>query len=292
MQLIASTPASRPPPGSLLPRLQPITPTALRESVERYAIPRARGTEGHSSIRARLLDDLADALGPSAPLRLDEAGNVIAGTPDDARVLIGAHYDSVPNTPGADDNASALAALVAAARAIGPDAGVCLVAFDGEESGFLGSRAFVARHRMPRLAHVHILEMVGYASHAANSQRNPLPMIDAPTVGDFLAVVGSYTSGPLLRHVLSAADSHPIPVQTLELPDVPLHRIDELSPHLLRSDHAPFWWSGRPALMWTDTAEFRNPHYHQASDTPDTLDFEFLAAVTRLLAHAAIEAAR
>ena len=74
-------------------------------------------------------------------------------------------------------------------------------------------------------------------------------------------------------------------MQGLYLPDVPLEMIRQISHHLLRSDHAPFWRAGLPALMWTDTAEFRNPHYHRPTDTPETLDYEFLAGVTRLLVH-------
>ena len=66
---------------------------------------------------------------------------------------------------------------------------------------------------------------------------------------------------------------------------MPLERIGQLSHHLLRSDHAPFWRAGLPALMWTDTAEFRNPNYHRPTDTPETLDYEFMAEVARLLVH-------
>jgi hypothetical protein len=87
---------------------------------------------------------------------------------------------------------------------------------------------------------------------------------------------------------LATADCHAIPVQGLFLPDVPLETVGRISHHLLRSDHAPFWQKGIPALMWTDTAEFRNPHYHMATDTPETLDYEFLAGVTRLLVHAVL----
>jgi len=99
--------------------------------------------------------------------------------------------------------------------------------------------------------------------------------IQTPTVGDFLGLVGTYGSRQLLNHVLF-------------LPDVPLEMIERISHHLLRSDHAPFWRAGLPALMWTDTAEFRNPHYHRPTDTPETLDYEFLAGVTRLLVHAVL----
>ena len=225
-------------------------------------------------------------------VQVDGAGNVVVGDPSRARVLVGAHYDSIPGTPGADDNASGVAASIAAARAVGPHEDVCFVAFDGEECGFVGSRALVAGLGPHRPEQVHILEMVGYASRQPGTQRNPVPAIQAPTVGDFLALVGTHASRGMLDHVLSTADAHAVPVQGLYLPDVPLEMIEGISHHLLRSDHAPFWRAGLPALMWTDTAEFRNPHYHRATDTPETLDYDFLAGVTRLLVHAVLTAIR
>ena len=221
-------------------------------------------------------------------VEVDAAGNVVVGDPRRAKILIGAHYDSIPGTPGADDNASGVSALIAAAHAIGPHEDVCYVAFDGEECGFVGSRALVAGLGQHRPEQVHVLEMVGYASREPGSQRNPVPVIQVPTVGDFLGLVGTFSSRRLLDHVLATADCHAVPVQGLFLPDVPLEMIGRISHHLLRSDHAPFWEEGIPALMWTDTAEFRNPHYHSHTDTPETLDYEFLAGVTRLLVHAVL----
>ena len=216
---------------------------------------------------------------------MDAAGNVVVGDPRRATILIGAHYDSIPGSPGADDNASGVAALLVAARALGPREGVCYVAFDGEEHGHVGSRALVAGLGRHHLEQVHVLEMVGYTSREPGSQRNPSPLIQAPDVGDFLGLVGTHRSRSLLDHVLATASCHAVPVQGLYLPDVPLEMIRQISHHLLRSDHVPFWRAGLPALMWTDTAEFRNPHYHRPSDTPETLDYEFLAGVTRLLIH-------
>src|SRR5262249_42879665 len=154
---------------------------------------------------------------------------------------VGAHYDSIPSTPGADDNASGVAALVAAARAIGPQDDVCYVAFDGEECGFIGSQALVAGLGRHRLEQVHILEMVGYASDEPGSQRNPVPVIQAPSVGDFLGVVGTHGSRGMLDQVLATAGGHAVPVQGLYLPDVPLEMVQQISHNLLRSDHAPFW---------------------------------------------------
>lgn len=285
MQLVASRPSSKPVPEALREAVAAVSPDELRLIVERISRPRVRGSDANRAIREAIAEMLAAAWSDDRRITLDDAGNVVAGNPVRARILVGAHHDSVPGTPGADDNASAVAALIVAARAIGPRDEVCLVAFDGEECGFVGSRALVDRLGAHRPEQVHVLEMVGFASKAPGSQRNPLPGIPAPTVGDFLAVVGTHGSRGLLDHVLSAADAHPLPVQALYLPDVPLPMIEALSHHVLRSDHAPFWRAGLPALMWTDTAEFRNPHYHQATDTPDTLDYDFLAGVTRLLVH-------
>jgi Peptidase family M28 len=288
MRLVASRPGSKPVPEAIREALAAVSEAELRAIVERIGIPRAHGTPENQAIRRTIVDWFSATEAGRLGVSADEADNVLVGDPGRARVLIGAHYDSVPGTPGADDNASGVAALLAAARAIGPREGVCFVAFDGEECGFTGSRALVAGLGRHRPEHVHILEMVGYASRAPGSQKNPVPLIQAPTVGDFLGLVGTHGSRRLLDHVLDAADGHAVPVQGLYLPDVPLATIEGISHHLLRSDHAPFWRAGLPALMWTDTAEFRNPHYHRATDTPETLDYEFLTCVTRLLVHSVL----
>jgi hypothetical protein len=288
MRLVASTPNSKPIPETIRRALDVVTEPGLRMIVERISIPRPHGTSENEAVRRMIFDLLSASQAGRLGVEIDGAGNLVVGAPQRAKVLIGAHYDSIPGTPGADDNASGVAALIAAARAVGPREEVCFVAFDGEECGFVGSRALVAELGTHRPEHVHVLEVVGYASRSPGSQRNPLPAIPAPTVGDFLAVVGTHGSRGLLDHVLATAEAHPVPAQGLYLPDVPLAMIEGISHHLLRSDHAPFWRAGLPALMWTDTAEFRNPHYHRATDTPETLDYDFLAGVTRLLVHAVV----
>jgi Peptidase family M28 len=107
-------------------------------------------------------------------------------------------------------------------------------------------------------------------------------MIQAPSTGDFLAIVAN--KGSLVDQIIEAAGSVTVPVVGLALPPgLALNDIQQISPHLLRSDHAPFWEKDIPAVMWTDTSEFHNPHYHQPSDTPDTLDYEFMAEVGKLL---------
>jgi Zn-dependent M28 family amino/carboxypeptidase len=260
-----------------------VTPGRLAELVARVAVPRPRGSAEHRAARRVVTDLLAAAVGGG--VTADAVGNVLAGDPNTARVIVGAHYDAVAGTPGADDNGSGVAAVLAAAEAVSPASDVCFVLFDGEEDGLVGSRAVVAGLGGHRPAEVHVLDTVGYAAHAPGSQRNPVPGIDAPTVGDFLGLVGNRPAAGALDRVRAAADCHPLPVQALYLPDVPVDGVWRASPHLLRSDHAPFWRAGLPAVFWTDTAEFRNPHYHRPTDAPGTLNYPFLAGVARLLAH-------
>lgn len=208
--------------------------------------------------------------------------------PDAPCVLVGAHYDSVPGSPGADDNASAVAALLACAKALADHARespVCFVSFNREEDGLLGSADFVERvvagkHIAVREAH--ILEMVGYCDHRPASQSIPpgLP-IQAPDHGDFLSVLANKDSTAIASAILQTARTYrpDFPVLSLKV----YAEIEKLVPVLARSDHTPFWKAGIPAVMWTDTSEFRNHHYHQETDTPDTLDYGFLRTVTQIL---------
>jgi len=216
--------------------------------------------------------------------------NVIAlpPEPDSSMALVGAHYDSVSTTPGADDNASAVAAMLGCAKLFATlpwRPSVCFAAFNREEDDLAGSTDFV-RNFIPgadfTIAAAHILEMVGYASSAPGSQRIPegLP-ISIPDVGDFLALVANWKSGRTADAVLLSARSYLPGFATMSL-KLPM-AAERLFPVLLRSDHAPFWAARVPAIMWTDTSEFRNPHYHLPSDTPDTLNYTFLANVTKLL---------
>ena len=285
MRLVATTRTSTPLPGEIKTACDSISPDDLRDVVKRIAVPRVFGTPENKAVRKVLIDLFSSHLGAGSAIDVDEAGNIVAGDPQRAKILVGAHYDAVPGTPGADDNASAVAVLLAAARAIGTHENVCYVAFDGEECGLVGSGTFVDGLDRNRLEQVHVLEMVGFTNKAPNSQKNPIPMVPTPTVGDFLGLVGTHCSRHVLDHVLSCAGYAAIPVYGLYLPDAPLERMRSMVPHAFRSDHAPFWSQGIPALMWTDTAEFRNPNYHQPSDTPETLDFGFMVEVAKLLVH-------
>jgi Zn-dependent M28 family amino/carboxypeptidase len=199
-------------------------------------------------------------------------------------VVVGAHYDTLPQTPGADDNASAVAALLELAACLGPHLGSAgrwsarlqLAAYDQEEEGLLGSRHH-CRHVEGPLRAMLALEMLGYTDPRPGGQRLPPQLAGLyPDVGDFIGVVGNEASGWLVADVAEALRSVPgLPVEALAVPGD-----GSVLPDSRRSDHASFWDRGLPAVMVTDTSFLRNPHYHQPTDTPPTLDYPFLARVT------------
>jgi len=201
-----------------------------------------------------------------------------------APLIVAAHYDTVPGSPGADDNASALAVLLEAARCL---RGVALsrevrfIAFSLEEEDLLGSLAYVSSLKKDgqEMAGAIVLECVGYASTAEGSQQKPPGVpIDVPTVGNFLAIVGNTASAALVAALEGAARERVPDLKTVALL-VPGN--GELLPDSRRSDHAAFWHYGYPAVMLTDTANFRNPNYHAATDTIETLDLAFIEKIAR-----------
>jgi Zn-dependent M28 family amino/carboxypeptidase len=205
--------------------------------------------------------------------------------PDRPRLCVGAHLDSRPDTPGADDNASAVAALLEIARllpATWPDDAPLeleLVAFDLEENGMLGGRehARLCKDTNVDLRGMVSLEMLGYCDHAPGSQSLPRTLRGLyPDTGNFIAIIGNQNSTSLIeqfRDGMVQVDA--LPVETLQVPE----NGNGLQATRL-SDHSPFWDAGYPALMITDTSFMRNPHYHMPSDTVETLDMQFLQLVT------------
>ena len=202
-------------------------------------------------------------------------------------LIVGAHYDSVKNSPGADDNASGVAALLTLAAEIGSwrsaDSWNCriqLVAYDLEEYGILGSwlHAQELKRSGERLLGMVALEMLAYTDHHPGSQGLPPHLKGVyPNTGDFIGLCGNETSREFVQVVESGMRSIPgLPVESLLVPGT-----GEAIPEVRLSDHSSFWDAGYPALMITDTSFFRNPHYHQATDTVETLDLEFLEKVTR-----------
>jgi len=217
-----------------------------------------------------------------------------AGSPtpnEGSQLIIAAHYDTVPGSPGADDNASGLAVLLEVARSLRdmPLSGeVRFIGFCLEEEDLLGSLAYVAHLRANNqaLRGAIVLECVGYTRVDEGSQLVPAGLpITVPSVGNFLGIVGNADSAQLAANIERSANRAVPDLNTVSLL-VPGR--GELFPDTRRSDHAAFWEHGYPAVMLTDTANFRNPHYHQPTDTLETLNLEFLRKVAEAVTAAAI----
>jgi Zn-dependent M28 family amino/carboxypeptidase len=276
----------------------------LRQHVEVLAQgPRVPGTPQHLQAADYIRSHLVESGFPVEPMSFSEAGfrgvNLLTRPHPESETLplliVGAHYDSIPGCAGADDNASAVAALLELARLLQRLRGsserfTCrlqLVAYDLEEWGLVGS--FV-HSRDVEIGAVPLrgmisLEMLGYTDQRPGSQRLP-PHLAAlyPDVGNFIGVVGNDASRGLLQVVAQAMKSVAgLPVEFLAVPGD-----GRLLSETRLSDHSSFWDRGYQALMITDTSFFRNPHYHQASDQPETLDYPFLAKVTTGVVNAVI----
>ena len=206
----------------------------------------------------------------------------------DEIIVVGAHYDSVAGSPGADDNASGVAALLELARLL---AGTSLprtvrfVAFANEEAPFfygdeMGSNRYAARAQAQgeRIEAMLSLETLGYYTDQPASQRYPFPFsLFYPDTGNFIGFVGDLASRGLVRRAVGAfRAATAFPSEGVAAPS----GIEGVH----WSDHWSFWQAGYPAIMVTDTAPFRYPHYHAATDTPEQLDYAGLARVTGGLA--------
>lgn len=215
---------------------------------------------------------------PGRDCPLDGQGNI---PPDVSMLLVGAHYDAVHGSPGADDNGTGIAALLAIAEAFATQpsrAPLRIVAFDAEEYGCLGSRVHAELMAEDELSIKLMLslEMLGYCT--TEPQRYPAPWMTQiyPKQGNFLALVGNPVALLDLWRIRRSLQAHDIPVALLPVP-----QRGEWLPRLRASDHAAFWDASCPAAMVTDTAEMRNPHYHQASDRIETLNMDFFTRVTQ-----------
>ncbi len=194
--------------------------------------------------------------------------------------ILGAHYDTVPGSPGADDNASAIAVLLEVARniqAVPLDNTVRLIAFSLEEYDYVGSTHYVERLRKgeEEILGMISLEMVGFTG----SRQDYPPYLNPkyyPNVGDFIAIIGNEGSKELLEKVCRSFKTH-IPQLPLEFLMVPGN--GEGMEEVRLSDHSTFWDQGFQALMVTDTGFLRNPNYHLPSDRMETLNFEFMQKV-------------
>ncbi|MBD2355371.1 M28 family peptidase [Tolypothrix sp. FACHB-123] len=209
-------------------------------------------------------------------------------------ILVGAHYDTVAGSPGADDNASGLAVMLEVARVLGSrptPKTLQLAFFDLEEAGLLGSKAFVSQKaRLKNLQGAIVMDMVGYACYTVGCQQYPtgLPVKPPSDKGDFLVVVGDTEHLPLLN-AFQNSQSNPATAlnkddanfpSVLTLP-IPLKGL--LAPDTLRSDHAPFWYQDIGAVLVTDTANLRNVNYHQPSDVAENIDRDFFLGSAQIV---------
>lgn len=193
-------------------------------------------------------------------------------------IILGAHYDAVPGTPGADDNATGVAALLELARSLAQQPArypIQLIAFDLEEYGMLGSQDYAqALFQAQQPVRLMLsLEMLGYCSQEPNSQRYPSPLLKAiyPNQGNFIGLIGNLPTLPDLLHLSHHIRRAGVPSRWL-----PAGMKGQILQATRLSDHSPFWDRGYRAIMVTDTAFMRNPHYHKASDRIETLDLDFL----------------
>lgn len=217
-----------------------------------------------------------------------QVGNLIAtlepADPTAGIVIIGAHYDTAGGTPGANDNASGVAALLELARLMKQSkpaaAGIRFVAFANEEPPFfatdkMGSRVYAKalREKGEKISGMIALETIGYFSDAEKSQHYPPGFaLLYPDRGNFIGFIGNLSSRTLVRRsVITFRGSTSFPSEGCAS--------FGWVPGVFWSDHWSFWRQGYSALMVTDTAPFRYPYYHQPGDTPDKLDYDRMARV-------------
>ena len=202
------------------------------------------------------------------------------------RIVDRAHYDTAGAKPGADDNASGVAGLIELAHLLSRASlpmRVELVAFPLEEppffrTAYMGSAIHAASLKRQGIA-VRVmfsLEMIGYFSDAADSQTFPAPALKAfyPSTGNFIAVIGKFDQGLLVRRIKKAMlGASPLPVYSINAP--------RSIPGIDFSDHLNYWEAGYDAIMITDTAFYRNDNYHTSRDKSDTLDYKRMAMVVQ-----------
>lgn len=210
------------------------------------------------------------------------AANIVATFPGTERpdeiVLIGAHYDTVIGSPGANDNASGVALLLATAmrlKYVALGRTVRIVFFVNEENPFsggiqMGSRLHAERSRANKddIVLMIAVDSIGYFSSEPGSQNYPVRSSSLPTTGNFIAFVSNSDNRELLNRVVELFQTEsrfPSIGITTDLKDA------------ARSDHAPFWWQGYPALVLSDTSQARDPNYHLPTDTPDNLKYDEMA---------------
>lgn len=300
--------------GAPAPTIPPASPSELAAAVQqdRYlddliglAVPRAPGSAGWQAAQDTCAETLA-AAGFDVTLHDFPTGtNVVgrmAGSASTGTVVLSAHYDSVAGCAGADDNASGVAGVLEAARVLGQGTythDLVVACWDQEETGLRGSRAWVEQLDEP-IALAVSFEMIGYASSEPNSQSLPFlfdlvfPAAAAEVAandhrGDFITFVGDRDTSGARDGFLAHAATYDLPVIDVLLG--PQQVSNPFLGDLQRSDHGSFWDAGHPAVMLTDSAEYRNDRYHCAGgpDSVDRLDHAFATAVIGATVGMAVE---
>jgi Zn-dependent M28 family amino/carboxypeptidase len=249
-------------------------PSSLRQSIDIIQ----KGFEKHG-LKTRL---------QAVPFRNKIFHNVVVTINAESKkdlVIVGAHYDVCGNTPGADDNASGVSGLLELSRLITQHypkerPPLELVAYTLEEppafgSSFMGSavHARSLKERVRNVDHMVCLESIGYYTEKEQSQRYPLKAMSLlyPNRGNFIAVVGNFSSKAITNQLTSALKRTGLATEALNAPGY-VTGVDF-------SDHRNYWKHQYKAVMITDTALYRNPHYHQESDLPNTLNYKRMAQV-------------
>ncbi|MCA9620370.1 MAG: M28 family peptidase [Myxococcales bacterium] len=280
----------------------------LEEDVRLVARPRPPESEHHDQVRDHCRHRLSE-LGFEVSIHSYGTGeNVIGLKPGfsrpEERVVVGAHYDQVERCPGADDNASGVAAVLELARVLSIsryERSLVVACWDEGEESQRGSRSYArdAVMRGDKITLAVALEAVAYASSAPDSQTIPerfeeafpeqaLAMLDNHYRGDFLTVVADRVSYPYATSVVEHGGRFDLGVQVLRLTE----RLKANQREMHRSDHVGFWEQEVPAMLLTDTASYRNPNVgcKKGVDGPDSLDFGFADRVTRAAVGAIAEA--
>lgn len=262
----------------------------LRETIQALSYPRSHGRlaanqRARDWVKARL-----ENYGYTVSLQGGD-DNVVAlppGATERPPIVLGAHYDTVYFSPGADDNASGVAVCLEAARVLrlhGLPAQVII--FNREEEGLLGSSQYVmslTKEDQAAIRETHIFETVGYFTSQPNTQKTPPELeqigVRWRSTGDFIGLLSNSGSNRIASNVIR--NTKKVGSRTHLSSMKVRFGLENKSGNMLRSDHASFWKAGIPAVMWTDTADFRNPNYHRTSDLPHTVNEDALTDVTRI----------
>jgi hypothetical protein len=310
-ELAAPELAAPEPPGEASIRIADrVDASRYAEDVRLVAAVRPPGSPHWQAVQDRCFEVFEAAGFSTVRFEVDGAGISVVGRKDGKNpelpgIVVGAHYDHIPDCPGADDNASGTAAVLELARVLGGETwtrSLTVACWDEEETGLHGSRAWVdAAVADGRTFELYLnFDAMAYADPKPNTQRLPpgIDMLFAKQVemlaarefrADFIAVLADASASASSARLVAHANRLELPVALLEVPQA--LKNEPLLSDLRRSDHASFWHHDIPAVFLSDTANFRTDTYHCTGrpDTIETLDLAFATKVVRTAAGALSE---